>query len=54
MALRQRVVDGLGTTFSSTYNKDVSLAEMLQPQSFLVYAKQATGEKFLVTPSLDS
>jgi NADPH:quinone reductase-like Zn-dependent oxidoreductase len=54
LALRQRVVDGLGTTFSSTYTKDVSLAEMLQPQSFLVYAKQATGEKFLVTPSLSS
>ncbi len=53
-ALRQRVVEGLGTTFQSTYTKDVSLAEMLQAQSFLVYAKQATGEKFLVTPSLDS
>jgi NADPH:quinone reductase-like Zn-dependent oxidoreductase len=51
-ALRQRVVEGLTTTFSSTYTQDVSLAEMLQPHSFLVYAKQATGEKFLVTPSL--
>jgi NADPH:quinone reductase-like Zn-dependent oxidoreductase len=54
LALRQRVVEGLGTTFSSTYSKDVSLAEMLQSQSFLVYAKQATGEKFLVTPSRNS
>jgi NADPH:quinone reductase-like Zn-dependent oxidoreductase len=53
-SLRQRVAEGLETTFSSTYNQDVTLAQMLQPQAFLVYAKQATGEKFLVTPSLNS
>jgi NADPH2:quinone reductase len=50
MALRQRVADGLHTTFASTYTQEISLAEALQPQAFLSYAKQATGQKFLITP----
>jgi NADPH2:quinone reductase len=49
-ALRQRVVQGLDTTFASHYTKEVSLSEALQPEAFLVYAKQATGEKYLITP----
>jgi NADPH:quinone reductase len=48
--LRQRVVAGLETTFASTYTKEVSLAEALQPDAFAVYALQATGEKYLITP----
>jgi NADPH2:quinone reductase len=50
MALRQRVADGLHTTFASTYTQEISLAEALQPQAFLRYAEQATGQKFLITP----
>ena len=50
MALRQRVADGLHTTFASTYTQEISLAEALQPAAFLSYAKQATGQKFLITP----
>jgi NADPH2:quinone reductase len=50
MALRQRVADGLHTTFASTYTQEISLAEALQPEAFLSYAKQATGQKFLITP----
>lgn len=49
-ALRERVVRGLTTTFTSHYTKEVSLSEALQPEAFMVYAKQATGEKFLITP----
>jgi NADPH:quinone reductase-like Zn-dependent oxidoreductase len=49
-ALRQRVADGLTTTFASHYTQEVSLAEALQPEAFLTYAKQATGEKYLITP----
>ena len=38
--LRQRVAAELTTTFASTYTKEVSLAEALQPEAFAVYAKQ--------------
>jgi hypothetical protein len=50
LALRERVAAGLETTFASSYTAEVSLAEALQPQAFLEYTKQATGEKFLLTP----
>ncbi|MHA7652194.1 zinc-binding dehydrogenase [Mycobacterium sp. ML4] len=49
--LRARVADELTTTFASRYTREVSLAEMLQPDAFTEYVKRATGEKFLVTPS---
>ena len=49
-ALRQRVASGLETTFASSYTKEVSLAQALQPDAFSVYAMHATGEKYLITP----
>jgi len=49
--LRQRVVDELKTTFASHYTKVVSLAEALDPANIAVYAKRATGEKFLINPN---
>jgi|ERR1039458_7452815 NADPH:quinone reductase-like Zn-dependent oxidoreductase len=48
--LRQRVAAGLESTFASSYTREVSLAEALQPDAFTAYARQATGEKFLMTP----
>ena len=48
--LRQRVADGLQSTFASTYTREVSLVEALQPEAYLAYSLQATGEKFLITP----
>jgi NADPH2:quinone reductase len=48
--LRQRVASGLETTFASSYNKAVSLAQALQPEAFTRYSMQATGEKYLITP----
>ena len=51
LALRQRVAAELETTFASSYTGEVSLAAALQPEAFLAYAKQATGEKFLLTPA---
>ena len=48
--LRARVAADLTTTFASTYTQEVSLAGMLQPEAFHAYVKQATGEKFLITP----
>jgi NADPH:quinone reductase-like Zn-dependent oxidoreductase len=49
--LRQRVVDELKTTFASHYTKVVSLQEALDPANIAVYAKRATGEKFLIAPN---
>jgi NADPH-dependent curcumin reductase CurA len=49
-ALRQRVAAELTTTFSSTYTKEVSLAEALQPDAFNTYARASTGEKYLIAP----
>ncbi|CCD93718.1 putative alcohol dehydrogenase-like protein containing a GroES-like domain (Nter) and a NAD(P)-binding Rossmann-fold domain(C-ter) [Bradyrhizobium sp. ORS 375] len=51
--LRQRVVDELKTTFASHYTKVISLAEALDPANLAVYAKRATGEKFLIDPNKD-
>jgi NADPH:quinone reductase-like Zn-dependent oxidoreductase len=51
--LRARVAAELTTTFASTYTREVSLADMLAPDAFNAYVKRATGEKFLVNPSLD-
>ncbi|CCD86010.1 putative alcohol dehydrogenase-like protein containing a GroES-like domain (Nter) and a NAD(P)-binding Rossmann-fold domain(C-ter) [Bradyrhizobium sp. ORS 285] len=51
--LRQRVVEELKTTFASHYTKVVSLAEALDPANLAVYAKRATGEKFLIDPNKD-
>lgn len=52
--LRQRVVSELKTTFASHYTKVVSLQEALDPANIAVYAKRATGEKFLIDPSKSS
>lgn len=52
--LRQRVVSELKTTFASHYTKVVSLQEALDPANIAVYAKRATGEKFLIDPSTSS
>ena len=49
--LKQRVASELKTTFASRYAKEVSLAEMLQPEMIAVYGKRATGEKFLLNPN---
>ena len=51
--LRARVAAELTTTFASTYTREVSLTGMLAPDAFNAYVKRATGEKFLVNPSLD-
>ncbi len=52
--LRQRVVDELKTTFASHYTQIVSLQETLQLSHLAVYAKRATGEKYLINPNKGS
>jgi hypothetical protein len=49
--LRERVVGELKTTFASHYTRVVSLQETLDPANVAVYAKRATGEKFLINPN---
>jgi len=49
--LRERVASEVKTTFASKYTKVVSLAEALQLKEIAVYAKQATGEKYLINPN---
>jgi NADPH:quinone reductase-like Zn-dependent oxidoreductase len=49
--LRQRVASELKTTFASHYTQVVSLPEALQLANIAVYARRATGEKFLINPN---
>mgnify|MGYP001591599580 FL=1 len=48
--MRERVARDINTTFASHYTQEISLAEMMQPEIIRGYAKQATGEKYLVNP----
>jgi NADPH:quinone reductase-like Zn-dependent oxidoreductase len=49
--LRARVAAELKTTFASHYTQVVSLQEALQLSNIAIYAKRATGEKFLINPN---
>ena len=51
--LRERVAAELSTTFASSYTAEVSLSGALDLDNLVRYAKQATGEKFLINPTLD-
>ena len=48
--LRQRVADELTTTFASHYTDQISLRQALDVETLQRYARQATGEKFLLRP----
>jgi NADPH2:quinone reductase len=48
--LRQRVIDELTTTFASHYTDEVSLSGALDLEAITSYARQATGQKFLICP----
>jgi hypothetical protein len=50
LRLRRRVADELTTTFASHYTDEVSLAGALGLDALQTYAKQATGQKFLIRP----
>ena len=49
--LRDRVASSITTTFASTYTREVSLREALQPEHIAVYGRQATGSKYLLNPN---
>ena len=48
--MRMRVAKEIKTTFASSYAEEISFEEMLQPETIKSYAKQATGNKYLVNP----
>ena len=48
--MRMRVAKEIKTTFASSYAQEISFEEMLQPETIINYAKQATGKKYLVNP----
>lgn len=50
MRMRQRVLDGMTTTFASAYKAKVNLEEMLTREAVMDYRQMKTGEKYLVTP----
>jgi NADPH:quinone reductase-like Zn-dependent oxidoreductase len=50
--LRQRVLAELKTTFASHYTKVISLREALDLDTLTAYNRRATGEKYLINPSL--
>jgi NADPH:quinone reductase-like Zn-dependent oxidoreductase len=48
--MRQRVLNGLTSTFASSYKSKVNLEEMLTKEAVTDYRLMKTGEKYLVTP----
>src|ERR1700722_7857757 len=52
--LRERVAAGLTTTFASNYTAQVTLPEALQLDNLTGYARQATGEKYLIRPNQET
>lgn len=50
--LRQRVADELTTTFASPYTRVIGLADVLDPEVMRGYERKATGEKYLVDPTI--
>jgi NADPH2:quinone reductase len=50
--LRDRVASELKTTFASSYARRITLREALRPEVIAAFGKQATGEKYLITPNV--
>lgn len=51
--LRKRVFDELTTTFATRYTRTIGLADALKPEVLQAYERKATGEKFLIDPTLN-
>jgi NADPH2:quinone reductase len=49
--LRERVASEIRTTFASSYTREISLPVALSLEAIAEYGKQATGEKYLITPN---
>jgi hypothetical protein len=51
LALHKKVADEINTTFASSFSKELSLEEAIQPKTILKYNAKKTGEKYLINPS---
>ncbi|WP_295193339.1 hypothetical protein [uncultured Brevundimonas sp.] len=51
--MRKRVFEELTTTFATRYTRAIGLAEALEPEICRAYERKATGEKFLIDPTLN-
>jgi NADPH:quinone reductase len=51
-ALQTRVAAEITTTFASRFAAEISMRDMLDPETVRSFSKRATGEKFLLNPSL--
>jgi len=49
--IRTRVANEIDTTFASSYQAEISLTDALTEEVIRGYAKQASGEKYLVCPN---
>jgi len=50
--LKARVANEIKTTVASRYTRTISLLDALDPDVIAAYSRRATGEKFLICPSL--
>ncbi len=50
--MKDRVARELKTTFASNYTHTISLAQTLDPATVEAYQRKATGQKYLIDPSL--
>ncbi len=48
--LKERVAKELTTTFATSYSREISLSEALQPAVIAAFARPTTGSKFLILP----
>lgn len=51
IAMKQRVVSGLKTTFASHYSDRVGLAQALDLEQVKLYGRKSTGQKTLIVPT---
>lgn len=49
LQLRDRIVRELPTTSATRYSAQIYMAEALQPETLVKYARPTTGQKYLIT-----
>mmetsp|Transcript_81617 Transcript_81617/g.231324 ORF Transcript_81617/g.231324 Transcript_81617/m.231324 type:complete len:386 (-) Transcript_81617:361-1518(-) len=52
--LRDRIATEITTTFATTYNKEVSLTDILDPSVIRTFMNPTTGGKYLLCPNKDA
>jgi len=50
--LHKQIADEINTTFASNFTDEISLSDVLDPQTILKYNAKKTGAKYLVNPTL--